>query len=223
MSTVNIQNKAKIYEKHGFLFKRGKYTFRTVVKEAGGSQKYIETSLMSESSVDTSDVEETVTQALTQFVRDGGEQPVMSVELLQEQVELHLEYAAGFLSKWHNFLGGRLSDFLKSKNPESVLATLSWASKVPPPAPVPINRPPKGMVWNATENPILNDTGSVTGYEDGWVFANSTDDPSVQPATRPSHRPPKDKTWNVTTTTIRNSSTGLKHVQECRYGATQAP
>jgi hypothetical protein len=28
------------------------------------------------------------------------------VELLQEQVELHLEYAAGTLNNLHNFLGG---------------------------------------------------------------------------------------------------------------------
>jgi hypothetical protein len=36
---------------------------------------------MSESVVDATDVEETVTQVLTHFVQDGGEQAVMSVEL----------------------------------------------------------------------------------------------------------------------------------------------
>ena len=47
---------------------------------------------MSESIVDAADVEETVTQVLTQFAQGGGEQAAMSVKLLQEQVELHLEY-----------------------------------------------------------------------------------------------------------------------------------
>ena len=97
----------------------------------------METSLMSESVVDADDVEETVTQVLTHFVQDGGEQDAMSVELLQQQVEFHLEYAAGSLSKWHNFLGGRSRDFFKSKNPESVLAALSWTVRVPQPARVP--------------------------------------------------------------------------------------
>ncbi len=48
---------------------------------------------MSESIVDAADVEETVTRVLTHFVQVGGEQAEMSVELLQKQVELHLEYA----------------------------------------------------------------------------------------------------------------------------------
>jgi hypothetical protein len=39
----------------------------------------METSLMSESVVDTADVEETVTQVLTHFVQGGGEQTAMSV------------------------------------------------------------------------------------------------------------------------------------------------
>ncbi len=66
---------------------------------------------MSESQVDASHVEETVTQVLTQLVKDGGGEDQMSVELLQEQVELNLGYAAGSLSKWHNFLGPKLRDF----------------------------------------------------------------------------------------------------------------
>ena len=45
----------------------------------------METSMMSESLVDASDVEETVTQVLTQLVQDGGEEDQMSVEFLQEQ------------------------------------------------------------------------------------------------------------------------------------------
>ena len=53
----------------------------------------METSLMSESLVDTSDVDETVTQVLNQFVQDGGDVDQMSVELIQEQVELRLEYS----------------------------------------------------------------------------------------------------------------------------------
>jgi hypothetical protein len=53
----------------------------------------METSLMLESLVDTSDVDETVTQVLTQFVQDGGDADQMSVELIQEQVELCLEYS----------------------------------------------------------------------------------------------------------------------------------
>ena len=48
---------------------------------------------MSESLVDTSDVDETVTQVLIQFVQDGGDADQMSVELIQEQVELCLEYS----------------------------------------------------------------------------------------------------------------------------------
>jgi hypothetical protein len=80
----------------------------------------METALMSESLVLASDVDETVTQVLTQLVQDGGEQGQMSVALLQEQVELHLGYSEGYLSKWHNRLGCRLRDFFKSKNPASV-------------------------------------------------------------------------------------------------------
>jgi hypothetical protein len=63
----------------------------------------METSLMSESLVDVSDVEETVTQVLTQRVQDGDDEDQMSVELLQEQVEL--EYSEGSLRKWQNFFG----------------------------------------------------------------------------------------------------------------------
>ena len=70
---------------------------------------------MSESLVDASDVEDTVTQVLTQFVEDGGEQAAMSVELLQEKVELHLGYVEGSLSKWHNRLVRRLRDFFQVK------------------------------------------------------------------------------------------------------------
>ena len=47
---------------------------------------------MSESLVDASDVEETVTEVLAQLVRDGGEQAQTSVEWLQKQVELQLDY-----------------------------------------------------------------------------------------------------------------------------------
>jgi hypothetical protein len=108
----------------------------------------METSLMSESVVHASDVEETVTQVLTQLVQDGGDEDQMSVELLQEQVELHLEYVAGSLSKWQNFLGCRLRDFFKSKNPASVYTALTWAAKAPEPAAVPRHRPAKGKVWS---------------------------------------------------------------------------
>ena len=59
----------------------------------------METSLMSESVVDPANVEETVTQVLTQFVQGGGEEPAMSVQLPQEQVEFHLEYATGSLTR----------------------------------------------------------------------------------------------------------------------------
>ena len=64
----------------------------------------METSLMSESVVDAADVEETVTQVLTQFVQGGREQTTMSVQLLQEQVEIQLGYDQRSLNKWHNFL-----------------------------------------------------------------------------------------------------------------------
>ena len=94
---------------------------------------------MSESVVDAPDVEETVTRVLTHFVQGGDEQDEMSVELLQKQVELHLEYAPGTLSKWHNFLGGRSREFFKSKNPASVLSALTWTVKTPQPARVPRN------------------------------------------------------------------------------------
>ena len=68
----------------------------------------METLLMSESLVDPPDVEETVTQVLTELVQDGDDKDQMSVELLQEQVELRLEYSEGSSSKWRNFLGRRL-------------------------------------------------------------------------------------------------------------------
>ena len=161
----------------------------------------METSLMSESLVVACDLEETVAEVLTQLVQDGGEMPV---ELLQEQVELHLEYSEGSLSNWQNFLTSRLRDFFKYKNPESVNTALIWASKPPQPDVVPRYRPPKVMVWNATGNPILNDSGSVTGYDDGWVYVNPGDDPDVQPAGRPNYRPPKGKEWNGKATAITN-------------------
>ena len=161
---------------------------------------------MSESIVDASHVEEIVTQVLTQLVQDGGDEDQMSVELLQEQVELHLEYDSGSLSKWHNFLGRTLRDFFKSKNPASVHTALTWAAKGPEPAAVPRHRPRKGMVWNATAKPIRNDAGSVTGFNGAWVNANAADDPGVQPAVRPNHRPPKGKKWNGTATAITNEN-----------------
>jgi hypothetical protein len=110
---------------------------------------------MSESVVHASDVEETVTQVLTQLVQDGGDEDQMSVELLQEQsciwnmLELHLEYVAGSLSKRRNFLGRRLRDFFKSKNPASVYTALTWAAKAPEPAAVARHRPAKGKVWSS--------------------------------------------------------------------------
>ncbi len=77
----------------------------------------METSLMSESVVDAADVEETVTQVLTHFVQGGGEQVPMSVELVQDQVEIDLGYDQGSLSKWHNFLGRTLRDFFGAGGP----------------------------------------------------------------------------------------------------------
>ena len=59
----------------------------------------MEISLMSDSLVDESDVEETVTQVITQFVEDGDEQTAMSVEFLQEKVEFHLGYLAESLNR----------------------------------------------------------------------------------------------------------------------------
>ncbi len=59
----------------------------------------METSLMSESVVDTGDVEETVTQVLTHFEQGGDEQSAMSVQFLQEQVEIQLGNDEGSLSK----------------------------------------------------------------------------------------------------------------------------
>ena len=159
---------------------------------------------MSESIVDASHVEEIVTQVLTQLVQDGGDEDQMSVELLQEQVELHLEYDSGSLSKWHNFLGRTLRDFFKSKNPASVHTALTWPCKAPQPAAVPRHRPRDGMVWNGTGNPIRNDAGSVTGYVGAWVCANAGDDPGVQPARRPTGPPFKNKEWNGKATAIKN-------------------
>ena len=54
---------------------------------------------MSESLVDVSDVEETVTQVLTHHLQDGGDEDQMSVELQREQVELRLEYSEGSLRR----------------------------------------------------------------------------------------------------------------------------
>jgi hypothetical protein len=71
----------------------------------------METSLMSESVVDATDVEETVTQVLTHFVQGGDEQAAMSVQLLQEQVEIQLGYDQGSLSMWLNFLRRTFRDF----------------------------------------------------------------------------------------------------------------
>ena len=93
----------------------------------------METSLMSESVVDAGDVEESVTQVLTHFVQGGDEWATMSVQLLQDQVEIDLGYDEGSLSKWHNFLGRTLRDFFKSKNPASVHTALTWACKAPQP------------------------------------------------------------------------------------------
>jgi hypothetical protein len=59
----------------------------------------METSLMSESVVNAGDVEDSVTQVLTHFVQGGGEQAVMSVQLLAQQVEIDLGYDEGSLSK----------------------------------------------------------------------------------------------------------------------------
>jgi hypothetical protein len=56
----------------------------------------METSLMSESVVDTADVEETVTQ---------------------EHVEIQLGYDQGSLSKWHNFLRRTLRDVFGAAGP----------------------------------------------------------------------------------------------------------
>jgi hypothetical protein len=134
----------------------------------------------------------------------GGEQAAMSVQLLQEQVEMHLGYDEGSLSKWHNFLGRTFRDFFKSKNPASVQTALTWAAKAPEPAAVPRHRPRKGTVWNATAKPILNDAGSVTGFNGAWVNTNGADDPGVQPAVQPNHRPFKGKTWNGTASAITN-------------------
>jgi hypothetical protein len=97
----------------------------------------METSLMSESVVNAGDVEESVTQVLTHFVQGGGEQHAMSVQLLQDQVEIDLGYDKGSLSKWHNFLGRTFRDFFKSKNPASVQTALTWAARAPEPAAVP--------------------------------------------------------------------------------------
>ena len=166
----------------------------------------METSLMSESVVNAGDVEESVTQVLTHFVQGGGEQAAMSVQLLAEQVEIDLGYEKGSLSKWHNFLGRTLRDFFKSKNPASVHTALTWAAKGPEPAAVPRHRPRKGWVWNATAKPILNEAGSVTGFNGAWVNANAAHDPGVQPAVRPNHRPPKGKKWNGTATAITNEN-----------------
>jgi hypothetical protein len=55
---------------------------------------------MSESQVDASHVEETVNEVLTHLVQDGDDEDQMSVQLLQEQVEMHLGYNEGSLSKW---------------------------------------------------------------------------------------------------------------------------
>ena len=74
---------------------------------------------MSESVVDAGDVEKSVTQVLTHFVQGGGEQAAMSVQLLQEQVEIDLGYDKGSLSKWHIFLGRTFRVFFKKVSTHS--------------------------------------------------------------------------------------------------------
>jgi hypothetical protein len=54
---------------------------------------------MSESQVDASHVEETVTQIFTHLVKDDDDENQLSVELLQEQVKLNLGYATGSYQK----------------------------------------------------------------------------------------------------------------------------
>ena len=63
---------------------------------------------MSQSLVEVSEVEETVTEVLAQLVRDCDEQAQSSVERLQKQVELHLEYSGGSLSRWKNWITSRI-------------------------------------------------------------------------------------------------------------------
>ena len=84
---------------------------------------------MSESLVVACDLEETVAEVLTQLVQDGGEMPV---ELLQEQVELHLEYSEGSLSKWQNFLGSRFREIFKSENPVSQRTRRRYSAPLAP-------------------------------------------------------------------------------------------
>jgi hypothetical protein len=92
----------------------------------------------------------------------------MSVELLQEQVELYLEYAAGSLSRCQNFLGDRLCDFFQVN--ESRVSARCTELAAPQPVPVPRHRPGTGKEWNGTTNPIHNAAGVVTGYEGVGCF-----------------------------------------------------
>jgi hypothetical protein len=78
----------------------------------------METSLMSESVVGAGDVEETVTQVLTHFVQGGVERTAMSVQLVQDQVEIDLGYDQGSLKKWHNFVGRTFRDFFRRRRPD---------------------------------------------------------------------------------------------------------
>jgi hypothetical protein len=85
----------------------------------------METAVMSSSLVVSSDVDETITEVLTQLVLEGEEQAQtqISVKLLQEQVELHLGYSAGSLNSWHSLLSSRTREFFRGvqpKNPASV-------------------------------------------------------------------------------------------------------
>ena len=85
----------------------------------------METAVMSSSLVVSSDVDETITEVLTQLVLEGEEQAQtqISVKLLQEQVELNLGYSEGSLNKWHNTLSTVIREFFRGvqpKNPASV-------------------------------------------------------------------------------------------------------
>ena len=104
----------------------------------------METSLMSESVVDDVDVEESVTQVLTHFVQGGGEQVAMSLQLLQEQVEIHLGYDQGslrgrrradFLAPQGRFFVGRSPDFFLGgrRRPDFLfLTSLDFLSRLLP-------------------------------------------------------------------------------------------
>ena len=90
----------------------------------------------------------------------------MSAALLQEQVELNLEYSEGSLRKWQTFLVRRLLDFLKSKNPVSEHTGLTPAFNLPGDR---VTVLPRGRNEMVKRPQLRNDEGVLTAYTGAYA------------------------------------------------------